>query len=290
MEEIFGCADMFFCNPTFAPHSHTNNNKMSYLFFFGYEALPGTPGKTIPPEGTVLHISQLTLAPGAKDGEVIRVFVQTSEDIEDDSEEEEQEQEEEEQDNKKFCIGVLVGGKKESLHLDLNFQGEAVTFFVEGGNVPVHVTGYYNVLEFDDEDGEFDEDGDEEAYLRALQAGSDDEDGSDDENSGVKIEELGQDDDSEDEVPVKKIVPKKAQPAVAPKKEQQQGQKRKADEAQPAAAPAAKKQKTEAQPAAAPQKQQQQPKQQQQQQPKQQKQGGQQQGGQGKKKNKKNQQ
>lgn len=84
-------------------------------------------------------------------------------------------------DNKTFCLCTLVAGTVDQAALDLNFSASQevflfgknfsqwlllkVTFITEGDDIPVHLTGYYEVSDDvppEDEGEEEEEDEDEE--------------------------------------------------------------------------------------------------------------------------------
>jgi len=217
--------------------------------FFGLEVAPDKTYAQTPPEGVHLHLSQAALPPGHSG----RVSVKTT------------------IDGKTFCLCTLVAGSVDQASLDLNFSSsQKVTFQTEGDQIPVHLTGYYEVSDDippeddEEEDEEDEEDEDEEpagVKSHKRKAQFDDEEEVEDEED----EEEGEEEDEEEEVvevrpPAKK--PKVAEPVAAkapvtPKKPDTQPTKKHAEETKPQPAkPDAKKpaeqKATSSQPASAP--------------------------------------
>lgn len=148
---------------------------MSSVNFFGHIVVPKNAYKHVPPEGTMLHISQAALASDCSEGRnSLQVTV----------------------DEKTFTLCTLEKGKCENAFLNLNFGvGQEFTLQMVGES-PIHITGYYEVIldddEFDDED---DEDADYiRAYRRALADGQDDM--SDEEIDSDEADDMSDEDDA----------------------------------------------------------------------------------------------
>jgi hypothetical protein len=106
-------------------------------FFFGIEVLPGKNYKSMPPDGSFLHVSQAALPADAKEGRVsLKATV----------------------DQHTYVLCTLNAGHTDQCPLDLNFSaGREVVFSTTGAPVPVHITGYFEAIE--DEEFMSDEEG-----------------------------------------------------------------------------------------------------------------------------------
>jgi hypothetical protein len=103
-------------------------------------------------------------------------------------------------DENKFALCALVGHTKESQSLDLNFDPDTrVVFSVEGSRTPIHLTGYYNLIDDEIPEGlEGDFEG-EEPQFQSFASDSDEEGNGLDHSTTSKLLKQLADEDSEDD-------------------------------------------------------------------------------------------
>jgi len=130
------------------------------------------------PMTAMLTMTQAALT-GAKNGERHELWVQIS--LPD-----EEEENGEPTKGEKYLLGTLTAGTVDQLSFDLIFHDTA-TFSVAGGSGKVHLTGYFQPLEDDNEDMDFDDEDDE--ILSDEEGDEDAGMGDDDEDEG-EVEEV----------------------------------------------------------------------------------------------------
>merc|ERR1719373_406660 len=96
-------------------------------------AQPKKVGEVNAKEGELVHLSQACLAPDAKDGASAKLMVK--------------------QEGVAYCVACLKEGVTESCSLDLFLNSKEAEFIVKG-NASVHVTGYLEGEDMDDEEEE----------------------------------------------------------------------------------------------------------------------------------------
>ena len=98
--------------------------------FFGLEVQPRKLYKQVPPRNTVLHVSQVSLPASARKGTVsVQVCVEEY----------------------WFTVCTLEAGRVDHWKTDLNFSAEHEVQFCVHGELPVHLTGFYDMLEPSDD-------------------------------------------------------------------------------------------------------------------------------------------
>ncbi|XP_002991761.2 peptidyl-prolyl cis-trans isomerase FKBP53 [Selaginella moellendorffii] len=170
-------------------------------------------------EGRRLHISQATLGQNAKDGERSILKCKGGE-------------------GPPVFVCSLKPGLHETCYLDLNFEDDVV--FSVTGSTPIHLSGYY-MEPFSDEDDDESYDGEEDEFDQdfIVDPGEEDDDEEDDEDleeerlgSGVKIEEITNDDEPEKALPAPAKANTETQPAQDQKddKEEEEEEEKSEDE------------------------------------------------------------
>jgi len=161
------------------------------MSFFGYEIEPNKPYLHVPPEGTVLKLTNAALAHAGEDGKRTQLQCKV--------------------DGKAFVVVNFIGGKVEHAIIDLVFEGKQEVQFIVSGETPVHLTGYYNLMEddFDDlndeeleglygDNSDSDDEGVDAELLKQLQAQQKKS------GSKLKIEQLGEESSDEEPTPGQK--------------------------------------------------------------------------------------
>merc|ERR1719436_1641569 len=103
------------------------------MSFWGKKIAPGEVAKIETPAGELLHLSQACLDPAASSGASAKVLV--------------------EQGGTSYAVAVLKEGGQEFCPLDLFLDAKEAKLKVSG-KATVHLTGYFESEEMDDEDAE----------------------------------------------------------------------------------------------------------------------------------------
>eukprot|EP00668_Euglena_longa_P014255 GGOE01018234.1.p1 GENE.GGOE01018234.1~~GGOE01018234.1.p1 ORF type:complete len:281 (+),score=89.21 GGOE01018234.1:81-923(+) len=152
--------------------------------FFGLEVTGSKQYKQTPPDGVHLHVSQAALPPGFTGRVSLKATIGS----------------------KTFCLCTLVAGSVDQAALDLNFSAsEEVTFLTEGDDIPVHLTGYYEVSDdvAPEDEGEEEEE-EEEEEMDAERSQFIDDEAEEEEDEEVEAEEEEEEEEEEVERPPKK--------------------------------------------------------------------------------------